>query len=576
MKKIILILIFAFSTAQAAKPVKDAFSVVTSVSSANTMLLTFKIKPHHFLYQDRIALFNHAPNLYTLGTIDYPKALDKIDKTGKSFKIYRQSFTLPIYILAQEGGEGLLDVSFQGCSNEGFCYPPQTVKVRLTFSADTSLQAVNVESETNASLIKTNQAETHIDKLLSQHHWSWIILSCLGLGLLLSCTPCMLPMIPVLSGILVGQHGGISTRKALLISLSYVLSMSLTYSSIGLVFALLGSNLQVMLQSKSAIGLFALLFALLALSMFDVYQLRLPTSWNLWLSQHSNGYKNKGIFIHAIVLGALSTLILSPCVTAPLVAILTFITKTGQIILGCIALFCIGLGMGAPLLVLGTSLGKWVPKSGPWMHSIKAFFGFLLLGVSLYLLQRLLPSIVIMVLWASLTISAGIYFGHFHLIKRSRRKTRQLIGLCLSIYGLMIAIGACMGNTSPLYPLASNRTNDSSLVIANLNEVNLAVEKSNNKPLLLYFYADWCTTCKNISRTILRDKEVMTLLSKIHFYKIDLTANNEETNKLLHHFGVVAPPTFLFYPAQNHKQPEIRLVGEISAQEFINALEKSS
>ncbi len=383
-------------------------------------------------------------------------------------------------------------------------------------------------------------------------------------------------MIPVLSGIIVGHGSKLSTKKAFLLSLSYVLSMSITYSVIGAVIAFMGNNLQIAMQSPWAIGLFSVMFVLLALSMFNVYELRLPLSLqnkmaNITRSQHG------GHYLSAAIMGCLSILILSPCVTAPLIGVLGYIAHEGNIGLGILSLFFLGLGMGTPLLLIGTSAGKLLPRAGKWMNEVKAFFGVVLLAVAIYLLERLLPALLTMALWACLLIFSGIYLGALSRAKSRLEKFNQGAGFILIAYGLLILIGASQGHNNPLHPLQSEHINEqmpqSSKVTTLTKTMQLLMDAAKQgKPVVVDFYADWCASCKVISSTVLRDQQVEKALEPFILLTIDLSANDADSHELLNYFNVVAPPAFLFFDSTGKELPALRMMGEISSDELIDHL----
>lgn len=563
-------------------PAEDVFKLTANVQDPNTLTLKWKVKPGFFLYRDRVHLVSPAEENYSLGDLRYPKALKKTDQQGKIVRIYRNEMTLPVAVLGSQAGEGLLNVCFQGCSNEGFCYPPQTTQLKLTINDKHELLSVAIENQPiTPSFTEMSDNTNQLKQLFSTRNWALIFLSFFGLGLLLSFTPCVLPMIPVLSGIIIGQGKHLSTHKAFLLSLSYVLSMAATYAVIGATIALVGSNLQVALQTPWAVGSFSIIFILLALSMFGFYNLQLPSSWQTKLSKLSHS-KAGGYYLGAAIMGCLSTLILSPCVTAPLIGALGYIASTGDVARGSLALFFLGLGMGTPLLIIGTSAGKWIPKAGAWMDIIKSFFGLLLLAVAIELLGRILPSTLTMGLWASLLIFTGIYAGALAHADSNQDKFRQGVGIISLVYGILILIGASQGNQNPLQPLllqplskpgTTELINYATVKTLTDAQHELALAQAKGIPVVLDFYADWCATCQHIEATTLKNPDVKLALSHVIFLKIDVTENNNASHALMNYFNVIAPPTFIFYDAEGTEQTHQRLVGDISAHELMNKLE---
>lgn len=560
-------------------PAAEIFQVATKRLDPNTFVINWQVKPGYFLYSDRIKITEQAETNTHLGIIRFPSALKKTDQQGRTYTIYRNQLSLPVAILGKQPGETLIDVHFQGCADEGFCYPPETKQIKLTIDNNLALSNASMETVSTEFHSVAQQPANEIEAVFINHHWAIVILSFFGFGLLLSFTPCVLPMIPVLSGIIVGHGKDLSARKAFFLSLSYVLSMSITYAIVGAVVALLGNNLQIAMQSSWVISLFSLVFVLLALSMFGFYELRLPVSWQAKLASASRS-QSSGHYLSAAVMGCLSTLILSPCVTAPLIGALGYIAHNGSIAFGSLTLFFLGLGMGTPLLLIGISAGKWLPKAGKWMKAVKAFFGVMLFAVAIYLLERILPGPLVMVLWACLLIFSGVYCGALTQALTNHDKFRQSLGLILLIYGLLVLIGASMGNTNPLQPLAgfqitSGTKNIPSETVKTVSDLRQAIANAKGKSIMLDFYADWCTACRVMEATIFKDPRVEKALKDFVVLRVDITANKEQAKALLSQFNVVAPPTFLFFNKQGDEQTKLRLIGETSAIEFVKQLNQA-
>lgn len=563
-------------------PAADVFKVNAKQVDPNTLTINWQVKPGYFIYADRIKLQEPDNNNVHIGTLRFPQALTKTDKQGRTYSIYRNDLSLPIAVLGEQPGETLVDLHFQGCSDDGFCYPPETRQIKLTIDKDLALANVSMENfSTHSAPSPTIQPTNEIETIFANQHWTMVILSFFGFGLLLSFTPCVLPMVPVLSGMIVGHGKDLSTRKAFFVSLSYVLSMSITYAVVGAVVALLGSNLQIIMQSPWSVGLFSLVFVLLALSMFGYYELKLPVSWQARLANVTRSQAS-GHYFGAAVMGSLSTLILSPCVTAPLIGALSYIAQTNNVIFGSLTLFFLGLGMGTPLLLIGTSAGKWLPKAGQWMNGVKVFFGILLLAVAIYLLQRIVPGIIAMLLWASLLVFTGVYCGALTKAPSNYAKFLQGFGLMSLVYGLLILVGASMGNVNPLQPLsgfqatANAARNYTVETVTTVSEVQKAIANAKGKPVLLDFYADWCASCQIMEATTFKDPQVEAALKNFVVLKVDITANNDQDKALLQQYGVIAPPTFLFFNKQGNEQSGLRVIGEASASKFLEQLTQAS
>ncbi|STX52168.1 thiol:disulfide interchange protein DsbD [Legionella busanensis] len=563
-------------------PVKDIFQVHVSRLNPNQFLIKWDIKPGYFLYSDRISINVPDNSNVQLGDIPFPPTLTKTDLQGRTYTIYRNQLTLSIGVLGKEPGEALINLHYQGCADDGFCYPPQTKKIKLTIAKDLSLSSAELFQDNNLTEDNpplTEENNTNFDSIFYNHNLVMTLLTFFGFGLLLSFTPCILPMIPVLSGIIVGHSKTITTGKAFRLSLSYVLSMSVTYALVGALVSLLGSNLQIIMQSPWAIGFFSLLFVLLSLSMFGFFELKLPVTWQSKLAQ-LNRRQTSGHYLSAAIMGCLSTLILSPCVTAPLIGVLGYIANTGNVVFGSLSLFFLSLGMGTPLILIGTSAGRLLPKAGLWMNTVKSFFGVLLLGVAIYLLSRVLPGIFSMVLWATLFIFSGIYLGALVRATTNYTKFCQGLGIILLVYGLLILVGASMGGTNPLQPLSSwSQAKENNEIgyqpVKSIGEIEQAIANANaqGKPVILDFYADWCVTCQFIEANVLQNLEVKALLKNFVVLRADITANNTANQALMRKYNVVAPPTFLFFNKEGDELEHSRLVGEMNSQTFIKRLQ---
>lgn len=556
-------------------PASEVFQVEAKRIDPNTFVINWEVKPGYFLYSDRIKL-TEVNNNTPVGEIRFPATEKKIDHLGREYMVYRNKVSIPVSILSEQAGETLVNLHYQGCADDGFCYPPETKQIKLGIDKNLALNQVDFEAppEAMASAV-TNAVAPVIDPLV-QPHRIMLLLTFYGLGLLLAFTPCVLPMVPVLSGIIVGHSQNMSTRKAFFLSLNYVLGMAITYAIAGAIIATLGANLQIAMQTPWAIGLFSLVFILLALSMFGLYELRLPVSWQAKLAGASRG-QSGGHYLGAAIMGCLSTLILSPCVTAPLIGALGYIANTGEVLIGALALFCLGLGMGTPLLLIGTSAGKWLPKAGHWMNAVKAFFGVLLLAVAIYLLSRILPAFFIMMLWAILLIFTGIFCGAFDSSESYYQKFQRACGIILFVYGLFILAGAAIGNENPLQPLQFNRQpievsqSGHDKTVHTINQVDNAIAAAKGKDILLDFYADWCASCKVMEATVLQEPVVRNKLNKMVVLRVDLTDNSLDQKALLKRFQVVAPPTFIFLDKQGSEIQGSRLVGEVSSADFLKA-----
>lgn len=560
-------------------PAESVFLLSAKPLDPNTLRLQWEIKPGFFLYQKRIQLTPADHANFHLGPVRYPKAHQKTDKQGRIEPVYQKELTLPIAILGEHPGEALLEVHYQGCASDGFCYPPQRQAIILTIDDKLRLTQAQIDTIKPQPTV-SEQTPDEIEAVFSSESLVLIILGFLGFGLLLSFTPCVLPMVPVLSGIIVGHGKDLTTRKAFFLSLSYVLSMALTYAVVGAMVALIGQNLQIAMQSPWVISLFSLVFILLALSMFGFYELRLPLSWQNKLAGVTRTHEG-GHYLGAALMGSLSTLILSPCVTAPLIGALGYIAQTGNMLFGGMALFSLGLGMGLPLLIIGASAGKLLPKAGNWMNAIKAFFGVLLIAMAIYLMSRILPPVLTMGLWSSLLIFSGSYLNPFKPSEHHHEKLSQGFGLILLSYGLLILIGASQGNTNPLQPLKSHASNSFAAPLTDQNTVKSLAElepilkAAQGRPVMIDFYADWCTSCQVLEATTLQDPTLLSAMKDWVIIRADITDHNAQSKALMTQYQVVAPPTFIFLDDKGKERQTLRTVGEVSAHQLVQKLSAS-
>lgn len=581
MKKWFFVFLFALFTGfshATPLPARDVFQFEPKLVDPNTFTLNWTIKEGYFLYSDRISIEAVGDHSIQIGTLRFPPPDTKTDKHGRQYTVYRHKLSIPVPILAEHSEETLLNVHYQGCSDDGFCYPPETRQIRLGINQALELKQVQLEPEVIAAPKAIEENTAVNTPLFDNQHWPVILLTFYGFGLLLAFTPCVLPMVPVLSGIIVGHGHSITTRKAFFLSLSYVLSMALTYAVVGAITALLGSNLQVILQTPYAILPFSLLFVLLALSMFGFFDIHLPLSWQSKLNGISRS-RSGGHYLSAMIMGFLSSLILSPCVTAPLLASLTYIAHSGNVLFGSLTLFILALGMGTPLLLIGTTAGRWLPAAGKWMNQVKNFFGVLLLGIAIYLASRLLPDFVSMLLWAALFIFCGLYLGALVKATTTTEKFNQGVGIILLMYGLLMLIGASMGNTNPLQPLHNSKTTQAEFSIYTqrvntLLEAERFLEAHKGELVMIDFYADWCASCKEMEQGTLADSQVRTALARFKVLQVDLSNNDTESKLLMKQFHVIAPPVFMFIDRDGKIMSQETVVGELNASLFLERLER--
>ena len=573
----------------------------------NTVIITFAIEPGYYMYNDKFAVQFADPAAATIKSFTTSTGKMKEDAYFGLVEVHRDTATLTLELASSRAGETQLLLEHQGCADVGVCYPPQQTTLPLTLASygENSPTVSNVSTSTpvtgqiQSSPSATGTAAANTLNLSEQDRLAktlatsslWLIAAIFfGLGLLLSFTPCVFPMIPILSSIIVGQGQALSTGRAFTLSVVYVLAMAVTYTIAGIVVGLSGENIQIWFQNPWVLSAFALLFVLLSLSMFGFYELQMPAFIQNRLNSLSNQQQG-GTLAGVGIMGALSALIVGPCVTAPLVGALIFIADTGNALVGGVALFFLGLGMGAPLVAIGASYGKWLPRAGAWMETTKAVFGVLMLAMAIWMLSRFIPASATLALAAALAIVSGIYLGALDTINSEASGWRRLFkgaGLVSMVYGVILLIGAASGGNDLLQPLsrfgsfaASGETqqHDGELefnrvkTIAELQQV-VATAKANNQSVMLDFYADWCISCKEMERFTFTDENVQQKLADVILVQADVTKNDAEDKALLKHFGLFGPPAIIFYTPEQDEIRNARVVGFMSASDFTAHLER--
>ncbi len=559
-------------------PVDEAFRFNSSIENGK-LVLSWDIEDEYYLYKERL-LFKIDEAKGQLGTPNYSQKGDlKDDPNFGKVTVFHNQLTidLPVTVSpnSDSGNELLIQISYQGCAEAGLCYPPQNKEILYIQSDANSLdQTRDLESASGIfSFIQSSSLLSIIG-----------IFFLLGIGL--TFTPCVFPMVPIISSIIAGQKNP-SVLKSFSLSLSYVLGMSVTYASAGIVTGLLGAsaNIQAYLQAPAVLITFSIIFVILALSMFGFYELQLPAGIRNKLNDTSQNIKG-GQSIGVFIIGALSALIVSPCVSAPLAGALLYISATADATLGGLSLFAMGLGMGVPLIAVGVGGGKFLPKAGLWMDIVKAGFGVMLIGVAIWLLERLLPSAVTLILWSILIGLSASQMGAFEPARYGWERLWKGVGLFLAVYALTLFIGAFTGANNPLNPLEKligNNQNSSSEehyeptqfnTVYSLNEFNSVVENasSSHKPVLLDFYADWCISCKVMEREVFSQPEAAQLMSKFTLVQADVTNNDIDNQRLLEKFRLFGPPSILFFDAKGNEFKAFRVMGEMNEEQFENQL----
>lgn len=574
-------------------PPDQAFVLQVRARDADTLQADFTIAPGYYLYRDKIS-FTVAEGATKITAVKLPEGELKQDPNFGATVVYHQSFQAEIKLnrSSKEAVHLALNTSYQGCSDKGLCYPSQDKVLQLDLPrASQSTQTLPpTSSDTRTAVAIETPPQTDNSKIaqLFKSGSFWLITTFFfGAGLLLALTPCVFPMIPILSGIIVGRGHKITRMHAFLLSLTYVLGMAITYAAAGIVAGLTGDLISNALQTPWVLGSFAALFVLLSLSMFGFYELQLPSAWQSKLSDTSNrlhGGHLSGVF----VMGALSAVIMGPCVAAPLAGALLYISQTHDAVLGGVALFALALGMGAPLLLIGTSAGALLPRAGAWMDGVKRIFGVMLLALAIWIIQPLLPVAAQMLLWGILLIFSAIYLHALEALAQQANgwhKLRKGLGLLMLLVGIAYLVGAlsgardllrpldsvcavCKADTQTSAPLAFTR-------ITGLADLQQRLAKANGQIVMLDFYADWCVSCKEMERLTFTDPAVQSRLKSAILLQADVTQNSAEDKELLKKFGLYGPPGLLFFDVQGKELADFRVVGYQDAEKFLNSLQRA-
>jgi thioredoxin:protein disulfide reductase len=572
----------------------EAFKLNLTALDTENIQAAFTVAPGHYLYRERIKFeikTSTKDDSIQIAQITLPAGEIKQDANFGKQEVYHHDFKANIKLNNVSGAEVAIAATYQGCSEKGLCYAPIKKTITVALNKKAGSAANNAASPNNTA----SSSEDETTTLLKTGNIWLIILGFFGAGLLLSLTPCVLPMIPILSSIIVGsqpQGTHLSKLHSFGLSVAYVLGMALSYTLAGIAAGLSGNLLSQSLQNPWVLGASALVFVLLALSMFGFYELQLPSALETKLIKTSNKFKG-GQFLGVFVMGALSALIVSPCVAAPLAGALIYISQSQNVVLGGTALFALSLGMGVPLLLIGASAGKLLPKTGDWMNTVRNFFGVLMLAMSVWLISPVIPASVQLALWAALLIVTAVYLNALDSLPAHANgfaKFWKGIAVMLLIFGITLLIGALSGAKSALQPfngitssLAANTKSanqlqaSSSLAftrIASIAELEKKLAEANGKPVMLDFYADWCVACKELEQLTFSDAKVQQLLKNTTLLQVDVTANSDEDKALLKRFALFGPPGIVFFDGNGKAITSIKTVGFQNAERFTSTLAK--
>jgi thiol:disulfide interchange protein DsbD len=541
-------------------PPDDAFRLGALAEGPDRVRLVWQIANGYYLYRSRLGVRTTSPRV-GLGPLELPTGVQKTDEYFGRQEIYERELVGEISLsrAADAPPDVFLAVTYQGCAEAGLCYPPirKTIHVNLPNGASTG--AFVSEQDRLASLIRSGNLVLVLGTFF-------------GLGLLLAFTPCVLPMVPILSGIIAGHGSNVTTGRAFALSLVYVLGMAITYTVAGALFAAAGQQVQAVFQQPWIVVLFALLFVALALSMFGLFTLQVPAAIQTRLALVSNRQR-AGSFVGVAVMGALSALIITTCVAPPLVATLVVIGKSGDMVRGAAALFAMSLGMGTPLLIVGASAGKLLPRAGPWMDTVKQLFGVMMLGVAAWMLARIVPERWSLVLWVVPALIGAAVLWRMRPARSLTRTIARFAGVAAGLYAIALLAGAATGGSDPLAPLSGFTGARQTLVfkkIKSLDDLNaeVAAAHAHGEGVLLDFYADWCVSCKEMERYTFSDPALQRSLHGVVLLRADVTQNDAQDQELLKHFGIFGPPTIAFYGSDGREQRAFRVVGYMKAPEF--------
>lgn len=586
-------------------PLEQAFRLSARVVDAGTVEVRFDIADGYYLYRNKLAFVAEQA---ALGTPDIPPGKMKRDEIFGDVEVHRGRLPILLPLTAAAGTPITLKVSSQGCADVGICYPPteQTLVLDPAKPGERVLAAGFDDDASGGSLLDRLRGlapepldatpaaeaappavsatvakdESSLIAGLLQGGNLWLITaSFFGFGLLLSFTPCVLPMVPILSGIIVGHGAHISRSRALLLSSAYVLGMAATYALAGVAAGLSGTLLSVALQNAWVLGGFALVFVLLSLSMFGFYELQLPVALQSRLSDAAN--HRRGSIGGLVLMGAASALIVGPCVAAPLAGALLYIAQSGDAPLGGLALFAMALGMGVPLIAVGVASRSLLPHTGPWMEGVKRFFGVLLLGTAIWIASPVLPGLLVMLAWAALLIASSVYLHALDPLPAHAGGWHKLwkgVGVIALLAGASLLIGAAAGSRDVLQPLGVLRGGVTAAPAApTFQPVGSSAEldarlAQATRPVMLDFYADWCVSCKEMERFTFADPAVAAKMAGMTLLKADVTANDEAHQALLKRFGLFGPPGILFFDRSGQEIASSRVIGFVPAERFNSLL----
>ena len=594
-----------FATESEFLKVDEAFQLTTEILD-DEIVARFVIAEDYYMYRSR---FFFKAEGATLGGADIPNGKKKVDEYLGDVEVYYNHLEIGIPFLAHQK-EFEFIIEFQGCAEAGLCYPPEEKRIKLVATNVVDKPAVlsgsdgastdqsanqtpeqpaektvrqPVSSATQADAEEFQTEQEVILGILSEGSLIEIIIWGILGGILLAFTPCVLPMVPILSSIIVGQGKEVSTGKAFGLSLAYTQAMAIPYTLLGVLAASLGEGFSSTLQQPVFIGITATIFVLLSLSMFGFYELQLPQGLQNRINNLSNSQES-GSYLGAGIMGALSALVVSPCVTVPLSALLIYIAKTGDVVIGGVGLYALAVGMGIPLLLVGVGGGKFLPKAGAWMNAIKAGFGVVMIAMALYISKHLIPGPLYLFAWAVLLIVTAIYMGALSQVETNAQKFWKGTGLVMFVYGIVLILGASLGNGRLLSPLANVTTvaahsgQGAKSVdphamfekVKTIADVEAVIQQANaeGKTVMFDFFAEYCTACYEFADYTFPDPAVQAALGNTVLIQADVTKGDADDKALMKHYGILGLPSILFFDASGKEDERLRATGFENAEKF--------
>lgn len=582
-------------------PVEEAFVFSSEQGEGGNVFLRWHIPEGYYLYRDRMDI-EPSDGIEVANRIN-SETDSKDDPLFGTVEVFHNQADVELQTrsLTGQAHDGTLNITYQGCWEGGICYPPVNKRVPLVgvpsaIAASAGSDLSQPDSAKTVSPVVTSVApapqvsvslseQDRFAEILSKGNWALIIGGFFLAGLALSFTPCVFPMIPIISSIIAGHGHKITTGRALFLSAVYVLAVSVTYTIAGVLAGLFGENLQAAFQNPWIIGFFSLIFVALSFSMFGFYDLQIPSKWQSRLNDASNHQKG-GTVTGVAIMGLLSALIVGPCMAAPLAGALIYIGQTGDPLLGGVALFTLSLGMGVPILLVGTSAGKLLPKAGLWMDAIKSAFGVALLLMAIWMLDRVVSTQITMFLTAAVLIVTAIYMKALDHLPDSANGWNKLwkgVGLLILLYGGALFVGLMSGSQSLIYPLkgltggnatAAETKKVDFITVTSLEELQPILDqaKQNNQSVMLDFYADWCVSCIELEHYTFSDDAVQRVLDTFVNVKVDVTSNDDDAKAISKAYKVIGPPALIFYDRKGELRPELTVVGVIDPKEFVTHL----